>query len=82
MPDLLDYSVTRLSNATLSVPRWSVEGRIVDSQTQQTVIEDFTGANAVVFPSVLGNLSAAGQDRWVHQVVQDLIFKRFGILEE
>lgn len=82
MADLLDYSVTRIANATISVPRWRVEGRIVDSQTQQQVIADFTGANSVIFPTVLGNLSSAGQDRWVQQVVQDLIFKRFGIVAE
>lgn len=75
----MNYSVTRLANASLSVPRWSVEGRIVDSQTQQTVIQDFTGANAVLFPNVLGNLSNAKQNQWVEEVVRDLIFRRFGI---
>ena len=79
MPDLIQYSVTRLANANLNVPRWRVEGKIVDSQTQQTVLNDFTGANAVTFPNVLGNLTSAQQNRWVEDVVQDLIYRRFGI---
>lgn len=78
MADLLDFSITRLANASVSIPRWRVEGRIVDSQTQRDVVRDFTGANAVTFPNVLGNLTAAQQDEWVQQVVTDLIFKRFG----
>jgi hypothetical protein len=78
MPDLINYSVTRLSNASLSVPRWQVQGQIVDSQTQQTVIADITAAN-IVFPTVLGQLSTTEQDDWVNGVVQQLIFKRFGL---
>jgi hypothetical protein len=78
MPDLINYSVTRLSNASLSVPRWQIQGQIVDSATQQTVIQDITAAN-VVFPTVLGQLTSAQQDDWVNGVVQQLIFKRFGI---
>lgn len=79
MPDLVQFSVTRLSNATMSVPRWSVAGKVVDSETQKTVIRDFTGANAVIFPNVLGQLVAAQQDDWVQRVVLELVYDRFGI---
>lgn len=78
MPDLINYSVTRLANASLSVPRWQINGQIVDSQSQLTVIRDLTAAN-VIFPNVLGQLSNNAQDQWVNEVVQDLIFRRFGI---
>lgn len=79
MADLVGFSITRLSNASLSVPRWSIAGQIVDSQTQLTVIQDFTGANAITFPNVLGNLTNAQQDKWVADVVADLLWRRFGL---
>jgi len=79
MPDLLNFSITRLANASINIPRWSVEGKIVDSKNQAQVLQDFTGANAVIFPNVLSNLTAAQQDVWVEKVVTELILKRFGI---
>lgn len=79
MPDLLDFKLTRLSAVSVTVPRWQVEGRIVDSATQQDTLADFTGANAVVFPTVLGQLTQAKRDEWVQKVVTDLIYERFGI---
>ena len=79
MPDLMNFSITRLANANLSVPRWSIEGQFVDSQTQQTVLRDFMGANAVLFPNVLGNLTDEQQDRWVESVIRDLLHQRFGV---
>lgn len=79
MSDLIQYSVARIANATMNVPRWQIEGKIVDSYTQQTVEHDFTGGNAIVFPTVLGNLTAAQQDQWVSEVVQELIHRRFQV---
>jgi hypothetical protein len=80
VPDVLDFSVTRLSAVTVSLPRWRVEGRIVDTSDQTRVLKDFTGANAVTFPSVLGNLTQAQQDEWVERIVHELILRRFGII--
>lgn len=78
MPDLVNYSVNRIANAQITTPRWQINGQIVDSKTQKTVIADITAAT-VIFPNVLGSLSASDQDDWVQGVVQQLIFKRFGI---
>ncbi len=78
MPDLVNYSVTRLPNASLSVPRWQINGQVVDSKTQKTVIADIT-ANNVLFPNVLSNLTTQQQDDWVNKVVLDLVFQRFGL---
>jgi hypothetical protein len=74
---LVNFSITRIANATISVPRWTISGQIVDSKSQQTVLQDFTGANAVTFPTVLGNLTAAQQDELVPQIVIWLLQKRF-----
>lgn len=78
MPDLVNYSVTRLANAQITTPRWQIQGQIVDSKTQQTVIQDITAAS-IIFPNVLGSLTTAQQDQWVSEVVQNLIFRRFGL---
>ncbi len=79
MPDLIQFSITRLANASLSVPRWQVAGKIVDSQTQQTVLADFTGASAVIFPTILGQLAAARQDEIVAGWITGLLYERFGV---
>jgi hypothetical protein len=76
MPDLLGYAVNRAANKQLTVPTWDIVGRIVDSTDQSIVIRDLAG---VSFPQVLGNLTAPQQDEWVASVVQQLIFKRFGL---
>ena len=78
MPDLVNYSVTRLANASVTIPRWQINGQIVDSQTQKIVIADITADNAI-FPNVLSKLTNQQQDDWVSSVVQQLIFKRFGL---
>ena len=77
MPDLMNFSVTRIAAATMTVPRWTIAGQIVDSQTQQTVLQDFTGPNAVVFPTVLGNLTNGQQDTLVSHLVLELLQARF-----
>ena len=78
MPDLINYTVTRLANATLSVPQWKIDGQIVNSKDHTIVIQDLTAAG-VLFPNLLSNLTTAKQDEWVQEVVLNLIFRRFGL---
>ena len=59
MADLLDFQITPLAAVSVSVPRAQIAGRFVDSDTQQTTIADFTGANALIFPAVITTLTAA-----------------------
>ena len=49
----------------------------MDSQTQKTVIADFTGANTVTFPAVLTTLTAAERDQMVDLIVMWLLQKKF-----
>lgn len=79
MPDLKNFSVTALSNATISVPRAQLSGQVVSSDPTQTVIADFTGANAVVFPNVLGSLSVSDRLELVELIATWLLKKR-GVL--
>jgi len=77
MPDLVGFSMTRISNASVSLPRWTIAGKLVNSQDQSQVIADFTGANAVTFPQVLGSMTAAERDEMVQMIVLWLLAKRF-----
>ena len=77
MPDLKDFTITRIANASVIVPRWQLSGQLVDSQTQETVLADFTGANVVNFPGVLTTLTAAQQDELIALIVNWLLVKKF-----
>ena len=77
MPDLMEFSVTRISNASVSLPRWTIAGKLVSSQDHSQVIKDFTGANAVTFPQVLSSLTAAERDELVRDITMWLLQKRF-----
>jgi hypothetical protein len=58
MPDFLNFLITPLGSASVNVPRAQIEAKVVDSANQQTVIADFTGANALIFPAVIATLTA------------------------
>jgi hypothetical protein len=80
VPDLLAFQVVR--NGTVSLPNaptWKVSGQIVDSTDQTKVLADFTGGNAVNFPQVLGQLTAAQMDAFVNDAIMDILSKRFGL---
>lgn len=76
--DLGQFSITRTTSAQLTVPRWTIEF-VVINPTTGAVTHDFTGANALVFPTVLGQLTNAQQDELVEHVVMLLIKRRAGI---
>lgn len=79
MPDLKNFAITGRSTASLSVPRATLSGQVVTSDAAATVIRDFTGANAVLFPEVLGQLSVAERFELVEYISIWLLQKR-GIL--
>ena len=77
MPDFQNFSITRGNNVSLSVPVWTIEGKITNSQNG-SVIQDFTGANAVKFPQILGQLTIDQQNQFVEEIIQILIHRKFG----
>lgn len=81
MPDLRNFSVTRSGTARIPVPVWTISGQVVevDRGPSSVVLRDFSGANAVTFPQVLGQLTDAQQDRLVEMIVMFLLEAR-GIL--
>lgn len=59
MPDFLQFKITALASAAVTVPRAQIEALVVDSTNQSQVIADFTGANALIFPAVIATLTTA-----------------------
>lgn len=79
MPDLANFSVVRNGTVSLpAAPTWRISGLVIDSKTG-AVLRDFTGANAVDFPQVLGTLTQAQQDELVQSWVLAILSKRFGL---
>lgn len=76
MPDLKTFTITKLANASVTVPRWTLSGQLVDSGTG-AVLADFTGANTVAFPGILATLTAAQQDELIQMVAVWLLQKKF-----
>lgn len=60
MPDIQNYSVVVGANQSVTIPRLTISGKIVDSSSG-AVLHDFTGANAAVFPAILATLTAQQQ---------------------
>ena len=79
MPDLLGFKITVLGAASVSVPRHQIEAKIVDSVTQKTVLADFTGANALVFPAVLATLTASDRAEFAQMIATWLIMRKAGL---
>lgn len=75
MPDLTDFSVTRNGTANMTVPTWTIRGKITGRQGLPDI--DFT--NGVSFPQILGTLTTAQQDRFVEMMVLSLIRARFDL---
>ena len=59
MADLQNLSVSQGSNVNVNVQQFIVEVKVVDSGDPEIVIADFTGANAITWPNVLGTLTGA-----------------------
>jgi hypothetical protein len=73
MADLVDFTVVRNGTANLTVPVWTIRGRVID---EGVATADFL--SGVNFPQVLGQLTNRQQDLLVDKIVRDIISYRFG----
>jgi len=80
MPDLQNFLITALTNATVNVPRFRIECQITDSQTG-VVLQDLTGANAIVFPTDLGTLFPTAEEKrqFIDQLAHYLVRRKAGL---
>lgn len=76
--DFQQFAIARIAPASMTVPRWTIGLLVTDAKTG-AVLRDFTGANALTFPNVLGQLTNAEQDELVERIVQFLVLKRAGL---
>lgn len=75
MPDLQNFSVVRGSPSNLNVPTHVIEALVVEGQT---TLADFTGENAIRWPSVLSLLTPEQQDEIAQNLANTLIDMRRG----
>jgi hypothetical protein len=76
MPDMQQFSNVRAASGNVNVPRHKIEGQLVDGET---VLNDFTGPNAIFWPDVLAALSADQQDAIASIVAVHLVDMRAGL---
>lgn len=76
MPDLQNFSVTAASAVNVNVPRFTISCQVVQGAT---VLADFTGANAIQFPSVLSTLSAAQRRELVDLIANTIVYQKAGL---
>lgn len=76
MPDFQNFQIQRAAPAQVNVPTHTIE---VSVQEGQTVLADFTGENAIRFPSVLATLTPEQQDEVVADLAPKLIQWKAGL---
>jgi len=75
MPDLANFSTVPASPGNLNSPRHKIEGQLVEGST---ILNDFTGDNAIFYPDVLATLSVENQNEIVGMVAERLINMKAG----
>lgn len=75
MPDLQNFSVVRGQPANINTPTHVIEALVVEGQT---TLADFTGENAIRWPSVLSLLTQEQQDEIASGLANTLIEMRRG----
>ena len=76
MPDLQNFSITAASAVNVNVPRFTIQCQVVQGTN---ILADFTGANAIQFPSVLSTLSAAQRRELVDLIANTIIYQKAGL---
>lgn len=79
MPDLQNFSVTTRARARITVPRATISAQVTDSDTG-AVLQDFTGANALLFPEVIDTLTTEESDAFLTYIAFWLIQKKAGMI--
>jgi len=76
MPDLQEYSVLVDAAANVNVPTHTISARVIEGQD---VLADFTGDNAIHWPSVLSTLTVEQQQQIAQNNANTIIFMKAGI---
>lgn len=79
MSDIMNLTITKLSSANVNVPRVQIQCKIVDSSNQDIVLADLTGANAILFPAVIAQLTTEQRDEFVEMIINWLIRAKSGV---
>ena len=77
MPDLQEFLITPQASANINVPRATISAKVTDSSTGE-VLSDFTGANAIQWPSVLTTLTATQRQNLIDLVATTIVMMKAG----
>lgn len=79
MADFQNYAITPRSSVNVNLPRLEIEVQITDSNTG-VVQFDFTGANSIMFPQYMTNLTADERRDFAQYIASWLIRHKAGML--
>ena len=79
MADLQNFSVTTASAVSVVVPRFTIQAKVVDSQSGAT-LADYTGGSALQFPSILATLSAQQRQDIIDLIATLIINQKAGLV--
>lgn len=80
MADFLNFGITRGVPAQVNVPTHNIAVRVVDTEADPDAeIANYTGENALRWPSVLATLTAEQQDEIAADVANKLIGWKAGL---
>ena len=79
MADLQEFSVTRNGNVNVgSTSRYDISARITDSDTG-AIIQDYTGANILIWPTVLATLTEAQREVFIRDSAILIVHLKAGL---
>lgn len=77
--DLQQFSVVKGSPKAAVLPRFTISAKITESDAPYTVLFDFTGQNAIVWPDVINELTPEQQDEMINRLAIWLVRTKAGL---
>lgn len=76
MADLQKFSITAMSATSISLPRTKIEAQLIENGV---ILADFTGSDALIFPTVIATLSTTEQAELIDMIATWIIYKKAGL---
>lgn len=77
--DIQNFTLTPNGTATITVDRYIISALVTESRAGGAVLFDFTGANTVAWPAVLGTLTDPQRQELIRMVLVWLLKTKTGL---